>query len=395
MSGPEGDDGASERDETPSGPRPDPLDRPWVHPSELHSYVANPLPPVQARPREWVIGLVSAAVGVAATLLVLVAFGALGERNRSPLPPPAIIPPNAVIDYAVAARVSEAGGPSIVTVRATAGDTTTVGSGVAVSSNRVLTSAHLLIRRGHGRHLHERRQHRSPPRSWASTPTPTCRCSTSSGADLSYRPLADASPDVGEPVVAVATTKGDNPFVAINVVSRVNRMVTTNGATIAGLLQANLLTAPETSGGALFDTNGRIVGILVTPPGVSDTGLAVPIDVANDVRQQIEASGKVTHGWLGLTAVDAGDRRRGTSDGRGADSPAADAKLEVGDVITGAGGHNVGDVRRSHRGMATAPTGRLARHPVPPGPGPALDHRDVDRRAAAGRTAGLSRRWAN
>jgi S1-C subfamily serine protease len=343
VSGTEGDDGASERDETPNGPRPDPLDRPWVHPSELHSYVANPLPPVQARPREWVIGLVSATVGIAATLLVLVAFGALGERNRSPLPPPAIIPPNAVIDYAVAARVSQAGGPSIVTVRATAGDTTTVGSGVAVSSNRVLTSAHLLILAGTVV-ISTSDGSTFPAKVMGWDADTDLSLLDASGADLSYRPLADAPPDVGEPVVAVATTKGDNPFVAINVVSRVNRMVTTNGATIAGLLQANLLTAPETSGGALFDTNGQIVGILVTPPGVSDAGLAVPIDVADDVRQQIEASGKVTHGWLGLTAVDAGDRPGARVTGVAADSPAADAKLEVGDVITGAGGHNVGDV---------------------------------------------------
>lgn len=344
VSGPEGDDGASERDETPNGPRPDPLDRPWVHPSELHSYVANPLPPVQARPREWVIGLVSAAVGVTATLLVLVAFGALGERNRSPLPPPAIIPPNAAVDYAVAARVSQAARPSIVTVRATAGDTTTVGSGVAVSSNRVLTTAHLLI--GAGTVVISTSDGRTLPAKIMGLDADTdLSLLDVSGADLSYQPLADAAPDVGEPVVAIAMTKGNNPFVDIRVISRLNRMVlTTTGTTIAGLLQANLDTTPETSGGALFDTNGQIVGILVTPPGVPDPGLAVPIDVADDVRQQIEASGKVTHGWLGLTAVDAGDRPGAKVTGVVPDGPAADAKLEVGDVITGAGGHSVGDV---------------------------------------------------
>lgn len=347
MSGAEGDDSASERDETPNGPRPDPLDRPWVHPSELHSYVASPLPPVQARPREWVIGLVSAAVGVAATLLVLVAFGAFGDRNRSPLPPAAIIPQNAVIDYAVAARVSQAGERSVVSVRATAGEITTIGSGVAVSSDRVLTSAHVLIGALFGAgtvsvYTSDGRQYTAKIMGLdADTDLSLLDVSQ---ADLSYRPFADSAPDIGEPVVAVARTKGNDPFVAMNVVSRHNRMVSPAPDTaIAGLLQANLVTTPETSGGALFDANGLVVGILVTPPGVTDQGLAVPIDVADDVRQQIEASGKVTHGWLGLTAVEAGDRPGAKVTGVAPDSPASAAKLEVGDVITSAGGRSIGD----------------------------------------------------
>ena len=40
-----------------------------------------------------------------ATVLVLVAFGALGGRHRSPLPPPVVTSPGDVVDYAVAERV--------------------------------------------------------------------------------------------------------------------------------------------------------------------------------------------------------------------------------------------------------------------------------------------------
>ena len=47
--GPAGDESASSDERR--RPTPDPLDRPWVHPSELHSFVANPLPaPVQRPP---------------------------------------------------------------------------------------------------------------------------------------------------------------------------------------------------------------------------------------------------------------------------------------------------------------------------------------------------------
>ena len=94
--------------------------------------------------------------------------------------------------------------------------------------------------------------------------------------------------------------------------------------------------------GGLFNTNGELVGILTSPPGVTTVGLAVPIRVADDVQDQIESSGKVTHGWLGLTADDAKDRAGATVTAVFPDSPAAAAKLEVGDVITQAGGQFIG-----------------------------------------------------
>ena len=119
-------------------------------------------------------------------------------------------------------------------------------------------------------------------------------------------------------------------------------MTTSTNATLAGLLGTELNTTAETTGGGLFNTNGELVGILTSPSGVSTTGLAVPIRVADDVRDQIESSGKVTHGWLGLTADDAKDRAGATITSVVADSPAAAAKLEVGDVITQAGGQFIG-----------------------------------------------------
>ena len=68
--------------------------------------------------------------------------------------------------------------------------------------------------------------------------------------------------------------------------------------------------------------------------------------MADDVRQQIEASGKVAHGWLGLTAEDSADRPGATVTAVAPGGPAANAKppLEVGDVIIAAGGHNVGNL---------------------------------------------------
>ncbi|MFI5046396.1 MAG: hypothetical protein ACHQIG_04980, partial [Acidimicrobiia bacterium] len=135
-------------DDDPVEPRPAPSDRPWVHPAELQAFVAAPAgngPP--PRPREWVIGLVSAGAAVVVTVLVLVAFGALGGRQRSPILPPVVTAPNSPIDYAVAQRVATSAGPSVVTVSTDqmGPDGKAVqGSGVILHTDRVVTSAHLV-----------------------------------------------------------------------------------------------------------------------------------------------------------------------------------------------------------------------------------------------------------
>ena len=86
--GPADADEPGEPDDEPIAPRPDPLDRPWVHPTELRSFVATPEAPTSPpRPREWVIGLTSAIAGVVATILILVAFGAIGGPEPLADPP--------------------------------------------------------------------------------------------------------------------------------------------------------------------------------------------------------------------------------------------------------------------------------------------------------------------
>jgi putative serine protease PepD len=339
VSGPEGGESASEPDDDPSGPRPNPMDRPWVHPSELRSFVPSPLPEPQARPREWVIGLVSAGVGVAVTLLVLVAFGAFGERNRASIPPPVLTNPKAVVDYGVAVRVSEEVSPSVVTLQTTGDQTVALGSAVAVRSDRVLTSAHLLfgatalsILTADGRAVGAKLV-------GADVDTDLALLDVA-GADLEYSPLSRTEPTIGQPVVAVAVPKG-RPFLDMGIVSRRNEMAQWSGTTMAGLLQAGVGTSADMSGGALFDANGELVGILTSPPGSTEQGLAVPISVADDVRRQLETSGKVSHGWLGVSLVDSRDSPLGAKiTSVTAESP-ADGKLAVGDIVTRAGGEPI------------------------------------------------------
>jgi putative serine protease PepD len=346
--GESGGDGAPEPDDAPSGPLPDPLDRPWVHPSELRSFTTAPTaPPREPRPREWVIGIGSALAAVAATILVLVAFGALGGRHRAPLPPPVVTTPGNVVDYAVAERVGTAVAASVVTVRARTPDgSRAVGSGVVLTSDRIVTAAHnlngvtdVIVVTNTGASLDAKLV--------GSDPQTDLALLSVSGGDLQLAQLNATSPtQVGQTVIAVSA--GTHYRVGIDVVSDRDVMVDAGtGVDVAGLLETGIPVTAEMSGGALVDSDGNLVGILTRAASGSPDGLAVPVSAVRDVRDQLDDSGKVAHGWMGVVCDQdpAQSRPQGGAVVRTvlAGSPAAAAGLAPNDVVFRAGGRTVSE----------------------------------------------------
>jgi len=115
-----------------------------------------------------------------------------------------------------------------------------------------------------------------------------------------------------------------------------------SGLVLAGLVETDVSPGDAIGGGALLDTSGSVVGILTRIAA----GRAVPIEVARDVADQLATTGRVRHGWLGLDAIDAGDRPGGGArvTAMTAGGPAAVAGLRLNDVIVRVGNERVTDL---------------------------------------------------
>jgi S1-C subfamily serine protease len=106
------------------------------------------------------------------------------------------------------------------------------------------------------------------------------------------------------------------------------------------------------TGGALIDGNGRALGVL-TRKAIRETTVVIPGALAWAIGQQIVAGGGARQGYLGISsfpvrlpAAQRGERPQSEAllvnavvDG----SPAADARVLVGDVIVAFDGHVVDD----------------------------------------------------
>jgi serine protease Do len=154
-----------------------------------------------------------------------------------------------------------------------------------------------------------------------------------------------ASTRVGEWVVAIGAPFGLENTVTSGIVSAKGRALPGDAA--VPFIQTDAAVNPGNSGGPLFNLKGEVIGvnsqIFSRSGGFQGLAFAVPIDVAIDVKEQIQQSGKVSHGRLGVTiqevsqalAENFGLKSPGGAlvSSVGKDSPAAKAGIEPGDVI--------------------------------------------------------------
>jgi S1-C subfamily serine protease len=142
-------------------------------------------------------------------------------------------------------------------------------------------------------------------------------------------------------VVGVAASgSGRRRWVDVGEIGAFNRaFVWGDGVSVPGLIETDVTAEGEHSGGALVNSRGEVVGILVVPPDSSTAGLALPIDQARDVAAQLTAHGSAEHGWLGVWATDDTERVGGGARVQGVVpvGPADQAGVVQGDVIVDVG----------------------------------------------------------
>ena len=176
---------------------------------------------------------------------------------------------------------------------------------------------------------------------------------------------SSASVAVGEAVVALGNAggQGGTPSASSGSVTALDQSITASDASagtaeqLTGLIQTDATLQAGDSGGPLVDASGRVVGIDTAASSSfqfdagSTQSFAVPIDQAMSIARQIEAgqgSSTVHIGPSAFLGVQIGQSRFGSSNGSGAPvvgvvsgTPAAQAGIAAGDVITSVDGQSV------------------------------------------------------
>ncbi len=125
-------------------------------------------------------------------------------------------------------------------------------------------------------------------------------------------------------------------------------------------IQTDASINPGNSGGPLVNLSGMAVGVnsaIATPTGGNvGIGFAIPINMARDVADQLMHGGKVARGYLGIYPQNITQElmdAQGLPTTEGVlvaqvdkDTPAEEAGLKVGDVITSFNGEEVNDAQQ-------------------------------------------------
>ena len=152
---------------------------------------------------------------------------------------------------------------------------------------------------------------------------------------------------VGDVVVAIGSPFGLENSVTAGIVSALGRsMDAPNGYTINGSIQTDAAINHGNSGGPLLDLGAKVVGVnaqIASESGGNDgVGFAIPSNTVKAIVSQLLENGSVKHAYLGVavTAPTGGTAGAQLAEVRSG-SPAADAGLHVGDVITSVDGKAV------------------------------------------------------
>jgi serine protease Do len=172
---------------------------------------------------------------------------------------------------------------------------------------------------------------------------------------------------VGDWVLAIGNPFGLGGTVTAGIISATARDI--RSGPYDDYLQTDASINRGNSGGPMFNLSGEVIGIntvIYSPSGGSiGIGFAIPSALAQPIIEQLKATGKVERGWIGARIQPVTDdiaETVGLDKSRGAmiasidpGSPAAQAKLQPGDLILSYDGKPIERSRQLPRLVADTP----------------------------------------
>lgn len=231
-----------------------------------------------------------------------------------------------------------------------------VGSGVIVDANKglIVTNAHVVndaqtvtVTLSDGRHFTAKIIGADKPSDVALLQI--------KAKNLTSVPFGDSNKlKVGDFVAAIGNPFGLSQTATSGIVSALGRTML-GIESYENFIQTDAPINPGNSGGALMNANGELIGIntaiLAPNQGSIGIGFAIPANMVKSVILQLIEYGNVKRGVLGIGAQDITPELANafhTADAKGAavtqvlqDSPAQQAGLQVGDIITAINGSAV------------------------------------------------------
>jgi S1-C subfamily serine protease len=362
------DDG--DDDDTPvSGAPLPPDDRLWRHPSELGS----PTGPVfgarsgtsdGSGSRLWAVAVVAGLIGSALSLGVVAVAGNLsGDVIEKPVVERVAVRPVAELSLASSSgpgiiAIAKSVAPTVARIESTAEAGETLASAILVRTDGYLaTNAHLVahvttlvVVLSDGTDL--------PARVVGTDSMTDIAVLKVDRDDLPVAVLGSATElESGQAAIAIGSPLGPagGPSVTVGVISALGRRVTSSdGIELHDMIQTDAPTAVGSSGGALCDGSGAVVGMTTaigssTDAAANAIGYAIPVDIVRAVTDDIIVSGSARHSWLGVEGADvdpANAKDIGITGGAKVtkvveNSPAWLAGLQSEDVITALDGAKV------------------------------------------------------
>jgi S1-C subfamily serine protease len=367
---------------------------PW--PQQTPQHWLEPLPGSERRRRQRgrsgaflaaivIVSLLAGGAGSALTYMALLYGGQLAApaavstiASPTPAPAPQTSPQTVVLDeQSAVTRAVETVGPAVVTITVNAGDPTDpfslpltgVGSGIIYDSNGwILTNRHVVadatelsVELKDGRRL--------PGTVYGiDTLTDLAIVKVDSPTPLPKAQIGDSAQiKPGQTAIVIGSALGTfTNSVTSGVISALGRqLVVTDELSgerrrLSNLIQTDAAINPGNSGGPLIDAGGNVIGVS-TAYAEQAQGIffAIPINIAKPIMRQAVAGQELSRPYIGITYV-AVDRNVAdkndlpidygawvspdTASGDPAiapNSPADEAGLEAGDIVTAIDGHRI------------------------------------------------------